>query len=96
MLPYQAPKCDDCAVNRTSNETPALVSRPLRPAALHAALIACIGLLMPSHAWAHPGHGHTDNLVAHQVVEPVHAMVWVSLVVVAAGVWWHRRRTTRD
>jgi hypothetical protein len=51
---------------------------------------------MPNQAWAHPGHGHTDGLVAHHLVEPAHAIVWVALVVVAAGVWWHRRRTTRS
>ncbi len=79
-------------VNRTSNDTAAVKSRPAGTAL--GTLAACMGLLMPSHAWAHPGHGHTDGL-AHHLVEPAHAIVWVALVVVAAGVWWHRRRTTR-
>jgi hypothetical protein len=50
-------------------------------------------------ALAHPGHGVTDpDSVAHQVVEPVHAVPWMLLVgisvalIVTGSLLWKQQR----
>lgn len=64
-------------------------------------LPAIILAVSSSAALAHPGHGVTDpESVAHQIVEPVHAVPWLLLIGIAltlaatAGLLWkqHRRR----
>jgi hypothetical protein len=53
-------------------------------------------------ALAHPGHGVTDpDSVAHQIVEPVHAVPWILLVgisvalIVTGGLMWKQQRNRR-
>jgi hypothetical protein len=65
-------------------------------------LPALLVVMASRAAFAHPGHGvtHPDN-VAHQIVEPVHAVPWLLLIGIAltllttAGVLWKQYRGRR-
>jgi len=45
------------------------------------------GMLMPSLAYAHAGHGVIDaqNVAAHQLIEPLHVIPWIVLAAVIVG-----------
>lgn len=65
-------------------------------------LPALILAVSSSVALAHPGHGVTDpDSVAHQIVEPVHAVPWLLLIGIGltlgamAGLWWKQLRNRR-
>jgi len=47
--------------------------------------LALSGVLMPGLAYAHAGHGVIDaqNVAAHQLIEPLHVILWI---VLAAGI----------
>lgn len=70
---------------------------------IHRCLPAILVAVAPAVVLAHPGHGVTDpDSVAHQIVEPVHAVPWLLLIGIAitlaatAGLFWKQHRGRRD
>jgi hydrogenase/urease accessory protein HupE len=50
-------------------------------------VLALLALTLTPLAFAHEGHGNTDALWAHFLVEPVHSLVILTAALVIGGIW---------